>query len=153
MIIVKKIDQYDENYVFFCDPIKNNVMNDGNFIRIIYSTNNIILNGIYLLLNLTNVTCENYYNKYKCTFNTNINKNIIEKMKLIEYQILKKCNITNKQPKYQIYEQLNNGFFKLFNDTCKATINESYILKIAGVWETSNNYGLTYKFFKSSSLT
>jgi hypothetical protein len=71
---------------------------------------------------------------------------------MIEYQILKKCNVINKQPKYQIYEQLNNGFFKLFNDTCKNTTSEHFILKIAGIWETSNNYGLTYKFFKNTSL-
>ena len=57
MNIVKRIDQYDENNCFFCEPIKNNVMNDGNFIRIIYSTHNFTLNGIYLLLTLvTNFT-------------------------------------------------------------------------------------------------
>jgi beta-lactam-binding protein with PASTA domain len=50
MNIVKRIDQYDESHVIFCEPIKNNVMNDGNFIRIIYSTHNVVLNGIYLLL-------------------------------------------------------------------------------------------------------
>ena len=46
MNIVKTIDQYDENYVFFCDPIKNNIMNNGNFIRILYSTSLFVLNGI-----------------------------------------------------------------------------------------------------------
>ena len=52
MNIVKTIDQYDENYVFFCDPIKNNVMNEGSFIRIIYSTPNVVLNGVYILITL-----------------------------------------------------------------------------------------------------
>ena len=28
MNIVKNIDQYNEDYVYFCDPIKNNIMNE-----------------------------------------------------------------------------------------------------------------------------
>ena len=69
MNIVKQIDQYDENNVFFCEPIKNNIMTEGSFIRIIYSTHNIVLNGIYLLVMLNDITCEKYYTKYRCNFN------------------------------------------------------------------------------------
>jgi len=150
MNIVKNLDQYNESNVFFCEPIKNNIMNDGNFIRIIYSTNNIVLNGIYLLLTLNDVVCEKYYNKYRCSFNTTIHKETIEHVKIIEEQILKKCEIKkNKQCK--IYEQLKNGNIKLFNDISNKT-NGTFILKIAGIWETSNNFGLTYKFFKASCI-
>ena len=38
MNIVKNIEQYNDDCVYFCDPIKNTIMNDGNFIRILYST-------------------------------------------------------------------------------------------------------------------
>ena len=48
MNIVKNIDQYNDDFVYFCDPIKNNIMNNGNFIRILYSTSLFVLNGIYL---------------------------------------------------------------------------------------------------------
>ena len=64
MNIVKRPDQYDESNVLFCDPIKNNVMNDGNFIRILYSTQWFTMNGIYLLMTLHDITCEKYYLKY-----------------------------------------------------------------------------------------
>jgi hypothetical protein len=151
MNIVKRIDQYDENNIFFCDPIKNNIMNDGNFIRIIYSTNLFVLNGIYLLLNLNDIVCEKYYNKYKCIFNTTVHKDIIENIKIIEEQILKKYNIKNKTPQYKIYEQLKVGIIKLFNDVGNKQ-NGNFILKIAGIWETSNCYGLTYKFLKGTSI-
>lgn len=151
MNIVINMNQYDENNIFFCEPIKNNIMNDGTFIRIIYSTNNIILNGIYILLNLNDITCEKYYNKYKCIFNTTLHKDIIEKIKIIEEQILKKYNIKNKSPQYKIYEQLRIGIIKLFNDISNKQSDE-FILKIAGIWETANSYGLTYKFFKGTSI-
>jgi len=68
MNIVKTIDQYNDDCVYFCDPIKNNIMNDGNFIRILYSTPMFILNGIYLSISINQLTIEKYYNKYKCSF-------------------------------------------------------------------------------------
>ena len=151
MIIVKRIEQYNENNIFFCEPIKNNIMNDGNFIRIMYSDNIFTLNGIYLVLNLNVVNCEKYFNKFKCTFNITADKDIIDNIKNIEEQILKKYNISNKIPQYKIYEQLKNGNIKLFNDIGNKT-SGTFILKIAGIWETLNNYGLTYKFIKASCL-
>jgi Zn-dependent M16 (insulinase) family peptidase len=151
MIIVKRIEQYNENNIFFCEPIKNNIMNDGNFIRIMYSDNIFTLNGIYLVLNINVVNCEKYFNKFKCTFNISTDKDIIDNIKNIEEQILKKYNISNKIPQYKIYEQLKNGNIKLFNDIGNKT-NGTFILKIAGIWETLNNYGLTYKFIKATCL-
>ena len=65
MNIVKRIDQYDDNNIFFCEPTKNNVMNEGNFIRILYSTNNFVLNGIYLIVTFNDILCEKYYSKYR----------------------------------------------------------------------------------------
>ena len=147
MNIVKRIDQYDDNNVFFCDPIKNIVINDSYFIRILYSTPHFTLNGIYFLINLQNITCEKYYSKYKCTFNVSLHKNIIDNIKLIEENILKKYVIKNKIAQFKIYEQFKNGNIKIFNDI-ESKINTSFILKISGIWETQTNYGLTYKFIK-----
>ena len=81
MYFVKKLDQYKENSIYFCEPIKNNIMQDGVFIRILYSTPNIIFNGIYLEINLNDTYFEKYYNKYKCNYNMNIysNKELIDK--------------------------------------------------------------------------
>lgn len=150
MNIVKKLEQFNQNYVYFCDPIKNNIMNDGNFIRILYSNNFVVFNGIYLLIELNELTVEKYYNKYKCSFNTYANKDIIDRVYEIEDSILKKINIPNKISQYKINEQLKNGIIKLYNDfTIRA--NASFILKISGIWETNNNYGLTYKFIKINS--
>lgn len=147
MNIVKRLDQYDNNNIFFCDPIKNNIMNDGNFIRILYSNNYFVLNGIYLLITLTDITCEKYYNKYKCSFNVNIHKEIIENLKIMEEELLKKVDLKGKLPQYKIFEQIRNGNIKLFNDVGNKPIC-SFILKISGIWETHSSYGLTYKFIK-----
>jgi len=147
MNIVKKIDQYDENNCFFCEPIKNNVINDGTFIRIIYSTHNVSLNGIYLLLTLNDISSEKYYTQYRCIFNVINHKDIIDNLKIIEENLLKKCEIKDKTPQFKINEQLKNGSFKVFTDISNKLLS-SFILKISGIWETQYNYGLTYKFIK-----
>ena len=145
MNLVKSINQYNEDNIYFCEPIKNNVMNEGKFIRILYSTHNLVLNGIYLLVHINDITCDKYYNKYKCNFNTLHNKDIIDNIKTIEENILKKIEI-KKIPQLKIYEQLKNGNIKLFNEVNKSFC--SFILKISGIWETEDKYGLTYKFIK-----
>jgi len=96
MNIVKRIDQYDENNIFFCDPIKNNVMNEGNFIRIIYSNSHFTLNGIYLLITLNDIVSEKYYNKYKCSFDVTSHNDLIVNLKVIEEDLLKKIDISER---------------------------------------------------------
>jgi hypothetical protein len=146
MYIVKTIAQYDDNNLFFCEPIKNNIINDGNFIRILYSNQNIAFNGIYLLVELCDIFCEKYYNKYKCSFNILNHKDIIDNLKSIEEEILKKYKST-KIPSYKIYEQIKHGYIKVFSDIGNKQ-SCSFILKISGIWETQQNFGLTYKFIK-----
>ena len=147
MNIVKDLCQYNDKCIVFCDPIKNTIMNEGNFIRILYSTNTMSLNGIYLLIPFNNILCEKYYNKYKCIFNIDAHKNLIEKIKTIEENILKKLEnvFYNKFPQYKIYEQFKNGYLKVFQEIQNKT-DACLILKISGVWEINSSYGLTYKF-------
>ena len=145
MNIVKNIYQYNEDYVYFCEPIKNNIMNNGNFIRIIYSTSFFILNGIYITIQINYTSVDKYYNKFKCSFDTNQYKELIEKLKIIERGLLKKSGILGKIPQYKIYEQLKNSNIKVFSDSFDK-IGNTFLLKIAGIWETDTEYGLTYKF-------
>lgn len=145
MNIVKHIEQYNEDNVYFLEPIKNNIMNNGNFIRIIYSTSIFILNGIYINININTTSIDKYYNKYKCSFDINHYKDLIDKLHTIEEGLIKKVGILGKIPQYKIYEQLKNGNIKVFSESLDK-IGNSFLLKIAGIWETETDYGLTYKF-------
>lgn len=148
MNFVTSLEQYNDKFIFFCEPIKNNIMNDGNFIRILYSTSEMILNGIYLLVTINDFTCDKYYNKYRCCFNPATHRDLIAKMKIIEENILEKINIKDKIPQFKIFEQLSNGNIKIMNDITN-TNSCTFILKVSGIWETQQNYGLTYKFIKT----
>jgi hypothetical protein len=122
-------------------------MNDGNFIRILYSTPFFILNGIYLSVSINQLTVERYFNKYKCVFDIANNMETIHRIKHIEETILSKIKINGKIPQYKVYEQIRNGNIKVFADNIDDVTNK-FLLKIAGIWETDYSYGLTYKFVK-----
>ena len=77
----------------------------------------------------------------------NTHSELIYNLKVIEENILKKLSFKNKQPQFKIFEQINNGTIKIFGDV-QSKQHNLFILKISGVWETSQNYGLTYKFIK-----
>jgi hypothetical protein len=145
MNIVKHLEQYKEDHVYFLEPIKNNIMNNGKFIRIVYSTPLFTLNGIYISFNINHTSIDKYYNKYKCSFDTSQYKEFIDKLRDFEEGLIKKIGIIDKIPQYKIYEQFKNGNIKVFSDTYDK-IGNHFLLKIAGVWETATEYGLTYKF-------
>jgi len=157
MNIVKTLNQFNINNVYFLEPIRNNIMNNSSFIRIIYSTSTFVLNGIFLLINIDTVVVEKYFNKLKCSFNVNNCQNLILQLKLIEENILNRVN-TNKIKKYKIYEQLSTGTIRIFiNDepnyssntnSITKLHNNSFMLKISGLWETDTEIGVTYKFIK-----
>jgi hypothetical protein len=162
MNIVKTIEQFNPNNVYFLEPIKNNIMNNSNFIRIIYSTSSFVLNGVFLLVKLDTVVIEKYFNKLKCLFNINECQNLINQLKNIEETILNRVS-TNKIKKYKISQQISSGIIRIFlNDTNKynklnclsqdhimtTMYDNSFILKISGLWETESEIGITYKFIK-----
>lgn len=150
MNLVKSFEQLNFNNIFLSEPIKNNIINDGNFIRILYSNDIVSFNGIYLLVNLKNVICEKFYNKYKYSFDINDNKETIYDLKIIEENILKKYN-SDKIPSFKIYDLLQLGYIKIY-DYIENKSKFNIILKISGIWVNDMSYGITYKFSKSKQI-
>lgn len=145
MNVVIDIHQFDNRSTYFCDSIRNNIINEGNFIRILYSNKFVTFNGIYLYIPLHDAICEKSHNKLICNFQVSNYREMLNKIKMIEDSILSKMNIADKTRLHKIYEQLCTGNIKLFGENyLKST--SSFILKISGVWETKYQYGLTYKF-------
>lgn len=146
MILITTLEQYNNDCIFFSEPTKNNIINESKFIKIYYSNELFTLNGIYMTLQINNILCEKYYNKYKCSFNYENNVTLIQTLKNIEEDILKKYSC-NKPPEFKLFEQLQNKYIKIFDEIPINKNNIKIILKISGLWETDYSYGLTYKFF------
>jgi len=58
MIIAIDKNNYKIDNVFLIEQPQKNI-SDTNFIRLIYSSKNFSLNGIYISLNIINMKCEN----------------------------------------------------------------------------------------------
>ena len=127
-------------------------MNEGSFIRIIYSTPILILNGVNLFVSFNEISVDKYYNKYKCSFNVNEHRELIENIKTVEEELLKTVSVSHKIPQYKVYEQMRNGNIKIFSDNIEKINNSLFMLKISGVWVNETHYGITYKFSKINRL-
>ncbi len=130
-------------------------MNQGNFIRILYSNSDFILNGMFIYFSLSNVSFERSFNKSKCIFSMD-DKNIevLKRLEQLELYILDKmCDNTKFcQRKCFFTDILLNKNIKLCDDFGAALGHNNNIpfctlgLKISGVWITDSEYGLTCKF-------
>ena len=111
MNIILEPNRIKSYNIIYLQPVKNTIIQDSNFIRIMYSNKFATLNGIHIRL-----------------FN-NVNRVIsIEKMILNNYEL-------NKTPVFNMYYRFINH----------SGINS--IVKISGIWETSTEYGLTFKVY------
>ena len=149
MNVVLSTSQFNKDYVHYQEPVRNTVMDDSNFIRIIYSNDLFALNGIFLQFSLYNAKIERYFAKYKCTFDYSDNRAIVSQLIRIEEDIIKLTAITNKRPAYKIREQLQGGGIKLFANENDERVGNSFLLKISGIWETASEIGITFKFIDS----
>lgn len=145
MYIVLELKDFNINNIFFQERIKNTVMDNSNFLRVVYSNDLFVLNGLFVKFNLNLHAIEKSFNKYKCLFDIKQHNDIIVQLSQIEQYIMRRYEFDNKTPVHRISEQLNNGFLKIFNEAILKEENE-FILKIYGIWETDFEYGLTYKF-------
>ena len=73
-------------------------MDNSRFIKLIYSNENIMLNGIFLLLNIKIINKETYFKKIKISYDisNSINKEILMNIYNIENNILLKYKSTKK---------------------------------------------------------
>ena len=55
MLLVENINKFNDNNIYFNDPVENNIMENSVFSKIIYSNESYTVNGIYLDLNLRDI--------------------------------------------------------------------------------------------------
>ena len=135
--------QFVTDNVFFQEPSKNIILMDGTFSRILYSTSEYTMNGIFMA-SYIHGKVEPYFNKHKYIFNQDEPaSNATKRIAQIERDILA-LMVTSKIPQFKLKDQLRLGYVKFFSENTRS--DPILSLKISGVWETATHYGLTYKF-------
>lgn len=159
--------------LFFLEKKKNNII-DGCFSKIIYSSDCFAMNGLFFVIPITGKSSynDNYafndlqdgygYNEY--ADNKNIvyfythdlkNLQLITLLSKIENTIIntyKEMNGIKKTNSLVLTNQLYKGFIKIYGEKkhWKPANEKKYMLKISGVWENTNEVGVTYKFIEIS---
>ena len=154
MFLTLAPEQFKTNNILFSEKVDNKVINNSDFYRIIYSDDICVMSGLHIHFDLVNINIDRYFNKIKCCILDNNNTAIIQILKDIESHILDKFNITKKmkKPVYNIAQQLKNNFIKIYTNkyiSYGEKSNLSLLLKISGIWESVDEYGITFRFFIS----
>ena len=89
MNLVLDSNKYSINNIYFNEFVKNTIMNDSNFIRIIYSNKDLILNGLYIKINIYKETNHIKANHIKTD---NFNNKIVIFIQELENNLLNKYN-------------------------------------------------------------
>jgi hypothetical protein len=156
MNILLNISDFCPENVFFLESKENNIMK-GDFIKILYSTEEFTTNGIYFDFPIQGFERKVFNNKKIVFFDTFSQNEFISQISKIENDIielfLKNESFQNNKPHCKkrinsIQSQINNGIMKYYNYSDKVCECPKFYIKISGVWETALDIGLTYKLIE-----
>jgi len=163
MNLIFELSQINLNNIIFSDSKKNAII-DGSFTKIIYSDEYVSTNGLYINFPIQLVETNISKNIFKFNIHQYKNNEIIHLFALIESKLLelyKHFYNCNKQPIFILYDHLNNGNIKIntnelgISDNTEnlnifyQVLHKSIYIKISGIWETDNSFGITYKFIET----
>jgi hypothetical protein len=126
-VLVLQLNSYSKNGFHFLDTKQNMIM-DGVFTKLIYVDAHFTMNSVFL-------ACFAKKNKLDKSLNSLLQ---LENELLSQYEHRKRCH--DKKAVNKIEGHILSGKIKLQEYV-------DIIIKISGIWETENEYGLTYKFF------
>ena len=144
MYIAIPIDKINKHGFFYNTSINNTMIDDGLFIRLIYSDEHFTTLGINVSFDIRLNNIFRSYGKYKCNFDNSSNNDILEKICKLEYLILSNHHST-KTRILKICETIKSGRIILMNHIEQNYNANMFILKIYGLWETETEIGVTYK--------
>jgi hypothetical protein len=156
MNIVLDINIFTLENIYFLEP-RSNIVMDGTFSKILYSNDYMSLNGIFFNLPLDRQNDSNVgiCNKNILKFypSSATNNSFIQELAKIEYKIIdyyRQMNNCNKKIACSLSKQLYSGKLKIYKDH-RDNIDVAYIVKLSGIWESSEEIGITYKVFEVGS--
>ena len=149
MFLTLNIENFNEKNILLNDPVKNILRSGCDFIKIIYSDKNIILNGIYIKVSFNNIEIiRKKSDVYKLKMDKDTNMNVIKLLLMMEQKIL---NMLDKNI-IKVYtlktELLKLKLIKLhgqINLNSGSYNNMDFIIRIFGIWNDKVRCGLNYQ--------
>ncbi len=140
---------------FFLD-MKNNIIMEGNFTKLVYSTAEFTMNGIHLSFPIRIIQTTRVPNKNLMIYDVDHNKEIIRKFSEIERELLnlyvQHFASSHSSPKIHIHtlkQQLLKGAIKYYHSLHEyGHTNRQFYIVISGIWENATDIGITYKIIE-----
>ena len=143
MNIYHNVINFDVSNITVCNPTPNKFSNYDRFYKVLYNTNGMTLNTIYLLIDVDCCNVVEESKRYKLTFN--VDDSIVERVKRIETNILNRVNqYIQKDIVLNCYYNLVNNRY-IYSNTYISKKKQRIYLRISGIWESNNQIGLTAK--------
>tara|TARA_Y100000389_G_scaffold190005_2_gene214407 strand:- start:7802 stop:8326 length:525 start_codon:yes stop_codon:yes gene_type:complete len=160
-MIAEDIDNVNIYNLIISQASANSIIPESKYYKLLYSTNYLTFYSLYIEIKFKDISINHIDNFI--TINEIVNRDIIYKLKLLEINILKNLNLSNKKCNYKLCECLDTNIIKYVNNyqnistthnknmtnTINNNIisrNSNIILKISGIWESNNYYGISFKF-------
>lgn len=152
-ILTLDLFSYNPDFFYYLDTQANVIMN-GFFTKMIYTHPNYTMNGLYFHFPIQYTYIEQCKDKYYVHFDPKIvqNKAIMDIIHKLETQILdhyQKYSNIDKCSVLTMHKHLSKGKFRIPHACNTNSLNPcKYMFKISGIWETEEEFGITYKWFE-----
>lgn len=151
MNLILQTKDFDLTNIFFSDK-KTNMIMDGVFTKIIFSSKSIIMHGLYFDFPIKNALINKLQNKNILQLNIVNNREFLKKFIDIEEKILNYYNHyynCKKNIIYNLKNQINLGSLKYYSSPNNNIYsNHSLYIKISGIWENNYEIGITFKIIE-----
>ena len=148
MILVIQPTDFALNYVYFLER-KTNIIIDGNFTKMCFSDDCMIMNGIFIEASFQSFI-KYFSSRNVIQIEPELNRELIKTLSNIESSLIQYYifyfNVTNKTPVYSLKTSISSGNMKYYKGSSIG--HHRYYIKISGIWETPNEIGITYKLIE-----
>ena len=146
------LSAYNPKNIFLCGRVRNTIVENSTFARLLFSNHYMTTIGIHLQLNVVGAVDEPYYQKLRTIFKVEQeNEAMVRQVVSIENNILDLAE-TGKSRVTKLSDQLRNGILRSSASANWQTNGQSFVLKITGIWETDTECGVTYKVSDATRL-
>jgi len=140
MNLYHKINDIDYQNFYFYKPVVNKITHYSYFYKLMYDVQLFTLNSLNIEIDIESYEIIEENKKYRVTIK--IKEDFLDKIKLLEENIIKKITTTCKQNS-SCYKYLTFNKLSYIYDKYPEKIN--LILRISGLWETNTSIGITSK--------
>lgn len=140
--------------VFYYPPVKNTVMENSNFVRLVHTDAHMALNSAFIEIPLHGVSADRHFNRARYLFSPGSNRGVIESVRALEESLLAGAGCPWASTQLRVSDQLASGALRIFSDCREGGYGNTklFLLKISGIWVTDRDKGLTYKFSEGKNV-